>query len=104
MSMSRHNDRGSRQPKTETAGLLEQGRTCFEQQAWDDLAAARAAFWLGFRLLARGDAGHAGGWLARSQRLVEREGRDCVEQGYLLLPVAHRHLHLREFGAAHDAA
>ena len=27
------------------------------------LPAARAAFWLGFRLLARGEAGRAGGWL-----------------------------------------
>ena len=56
------------------------------------LAAARAAFWLGFRLLVRGEAGRAGGWLGRAQRLVEREGRECVEQGYLLLPVGQRHL------------
>ena len=35
--------------------------------------------------------GRATGWLGRAQRLVEREGRDCVEQGYLLLPVMLRH-------------
>jgi len=68
------------------------------------LAAARAAFWLGFRLFARGEAGRAGGWLGRAQRLVEREGRDCVEQGYLLLPVAQRHLSAGELHEAHDAA
>ena len=61
-------------------------------EAGEGLAAARAAFWLGFRLLARGEAGRAGGWLGRAQRLVEREGRDCVEQGYLLLPVGQKHL------------
>jgi ATP/maltotriose-dependent transcriptional regulator MalT len=68
------------------------------------LAAARAAFWLGFRLLARGEAGRAGGWLGRAQRLVEREGRDCVEQGYLLLPVGQKHLSAGELREAHDAA
>jgi DNA-binding NarL/FixJ family response regulator len=68
------------------------------------LSAARAAFWLGFRLLARGEAGRAGGWLGRAQRLVEREGRDCVEQGYLLLPVGQRHLSAGELQEAHDAA
>jgi len=72
--------------------------------AGDSLPAARAAFWLGFRLLARGDASRAGGWLGRAQQLVEREGRDCVEQGYLLLPAAQRHLTAGEFATAHDAA
>ena len=41
----------------------------------DDLAAAQAAFWLGFRLFAHGEAGRAGGWLSRSQRLAERRRR-----------------------------
>ena len=68
------------------------------------LAAARAAFWLGFRLLALGEIGRSGGWLGRAQRLVEREGRDCVEQGYLLLPAAQKHLSAGEFSEAHDAA
>src|SRR4030095_17008029 len=73
-------------------------------EAGEGLAAARAALWLGFRLLARGEAGRAGGWLGRSQRLVEQEGRDCVEQGYLLLPAIQRHLNKDELDAAHDAA
>jgi tetratricopeptide (TPR) repeat protein len=70
----------------------------------EGLPAARAAFWLGFRLLARGEAGRAGGWLGRAQRLVERDGRDCVEQGYLLLPVGQRHLSAGELREAYDAA
>src|SRR5262249_656975 len=41
-------------------------------EAGEKLAAARAAVWLGFRLFARGEAGQAGGWLGRAQRLVER--------------------------------
>jgi DNA-binding CsgD family transcriptional regulator len=73
-------------------------------EAGESLAAARAALWLGFRLFARGEAGRAGGWLGRAQRLVEGEGRDCAEQGYLLLPASQRHLNIGEFDEAHDAA
>jgi DNA-binding CsgD family transcriptional regulator len=73
-------------------------------EAGDSRAAARAALWLGFRLLARGEAARAGGWLGRAQRLVEGEGRDCAEQGLLLLPASQRHLNMGEFDQAHDAA
>lgn len=71
-------------------------------EADEGLAAARAAFWLGFRLLARGEASRASGWLSRSQRLVDLHAQECVEQGYLLLPAAQRHLGLGEVAAAHD--
>ncbi len=50
------------------------------------LRAARCAFWASMTLTLRGDAGAAGGWLGRAQRLVARERRDCAEQGYLLTP------------------
>jgi DNA-binding CsgD family transcriptional regulator len=73
-------------------------------EAGDTLAAARAGFWLGFRLFARGEAGRATGWLGRAQRLVEKDGRDCVEQGYLLLPIAQRALGAGDAGQAHDVA
>lgn len=66
--------------------------------AGDSESAARRAFWLGLSLLFKGEMGRATGWLARAQRLVE--GRDCVEQGYLLLPVAEQHL----IQGKHDAA
>ena len=39
----------------------------------------------------RGETGPATGWMGRAQRLVEREERDCVERGYLLLPAMFRH-------------
>ena len=57
----------------------------------EPLRAVRCAFFLGVNLALRGDLGHAAGWFARAQRLVEREGVDCVESGYLLMPVAMRH-------------
>jgi DNA-binding NarL/FixJ family response regulator len=63
-----------------------------------ETAAARAAFWIGFRLFALGEAGRAGGWLSRSQRLVE--GHDCVERGYLMLPAIMRHMSTGDHAAA----
>jgi DNA-binding CsgD family transcriptional regulator len=56
--------------------------------AGDHVRAARWAFWLGFRLAAQREMGRSGGWLARAERLVEKN--DCVEKGYLLLPAVHR--------------
>jgi tetratricopeptide (TPR) repeat protein len=73
-------------------------------EAKEDLLAARAAFWLGFRLLARGDTGRASGWLSRAQRLVESYASDCVEQGYLLLPAAQRHLNMGAHAEAYECA
>jgi DNA-binding NarL/FixJ family response regulator len=52
--------------------------------AGENLRAVRCAFWLGLRLLFRGEAGRASGWFARAARLADPEG-DCVERGYLLL-------------------
>jgi DNA-binding CsgD family transcriptional regulator/tetratricopeptide (TPR) repeat protein len=55
------------------------------------LPAARTALWIGMNLAQRGQMGRAGGWLGRARRLVEREGRECVEQGYLLIPLMFQH-------------
>lgn len=52
------------------------------------LPAARAAFWLGFGLLNRGEVAQANGWLARVEELVQGQAADCVERGYLILPRA----------------
>lgn len=49
-------------------------------------AAVRDAFWIGLVLALRGEQARAGGWLGRARRLLEREGADVVETGYLLLP------------------
>lgn len=54
----------------------------------EPLRAVRAAFYLGVNLALAGEMGRASAWLGRAQRLVERHGGDCVERGYLLMPVA----------------
>jgi DNA-binding CsgD family transcriptional regulator len=62
------------------------------RDAGDRPGAARCAFWIGLRLFVRGRTGAATGWLARGQRLLDEEGRETAEAGYLLLPVAEQHL------------
>jgi DNA-binding CsgD family transcriptional regulator len=52
----------------------------------DGRRAARCAFWVGMNLTLHGKLGPGGGWFRRGQRLIDREGRDCVERGYLLIP------------------
>jgi DNA-binding CsgD family transcriptional regulator len=68
--------------------------------AGEPLRAVRCAFWMGMNLVLRGELGRASGWIGRFRRLVEREGRDCVEQGYLLLPLMFEH----EAAGDHEAA
>ena len=55
-------------------------------------------------LAIRGEMGPAGGWFGRSQRLVEGVGKECVEQGYLLVPVAFQQQAMGDFDASYDAA
>ena len=57
----------------------------------EELRAARCAFWIGINLILRGEMGPASGWVGRARRLVGRDDRDCVEQGYLLLPLMFEH-------------
>lgn len=66
----------------------------------DRRLAARAAFWISFRLFGLGEPGRAAGWLARAERHIEGEGEDCAERGYLLLPQVFRHLGENENEAA----
>jgi hypothetical protein len=53
--------------------------------------AVYCAYWIGHNMMLRGEAGPATGWFGRAKRLLEREGQDCAERGYLLIPdlVAH---------------
>jgi DNA-binding NarL/FixJ family response regulator len=69
-------------------------------RAGEGRRAARCGVWLGIHLILGGERGHASGWLGRARRLVEGEGRDCVEQGYLLLPQVFEH----EAAGDHEAA
>ncbi|HZH98216.1 MAG TPA: hypothetical protein VEX38_04540, partial [Fimbriimonadaceae bacterium] len=64
------------------------------------IRAVRCAFWVGMNLALRGEMAPARGWLGRAQRLVEREGRDCVERGYLLLPLMFEHEATGDYEAA----
>lgn len=50
--------------------------------------AARCAFWLAFGLMHLGERARAGAWIARARELLEHAHQDCVEHGYLLLPIA----------------
>src|SRR5258705_3015968 len=68
------------------------------------LRAVRCAFFLGVNLALRGEMGHAAGWFGRAQRLVEREEHDCVESGYLLMPVAMENEAAGRYEAAFAAA
>jgi DNA-binding NarL/FixJ family response regulator len=55
-------------------------------EAGDVPPAVRCAFWIGHNMLFRGDQARASGWFARAERLLEGAS-DCVERGYLLIPV-----------------
>jgi len=72
--------------------------------AGEGVRAVRCAFWLGLRLLFRKETGRATGWLARAQRLLERETHECAERGYLLLPVVEQQLAVGDYEPAYATA
>jgi DNA-binding NarL/FixJ family response regulator len=72
--------------------------------AGDVRLAVRAAFWASMRLFSLGEAARGGGWLARAQRLLAGEGPDCVEGGYLQLPMVFRFTAAGDYAAARAAA
>lgn len=55
--------------------------------AGDVPRAVRCAFWIGHSMLFRGHQIRASGWFSLGERLLKTDGRDCVERGYLLIPV-----------------
>jgi DNA-binding CsgD family transcriptional regulator len=66
--------------------------------------AVHCAYWIGHNLMLRGEMGPASGWFGRAQRLLEREERDCAEQGYLLIPVLVGHAIAGDHEAAYGVA
>ena len=48
--------------------------------------AARCAFWLALGLLLRGQIAQAGGWLSRTEGIIEAAEIECAAVGYLLIP------------------
>lgn len=85
-----------------TSGLERAHRA--HRDAGQPLRAARCAVWIGLGLLLRGELGPATGWWSRAQRLVDREQRPCVEQGYLLVPVMLQQEHSGRFTDADATA
>ena len=83
--------------------LMERTHNAFVNEG-DLLAACRCAVYLGINLAIRGELGHASGWFGRGQRLVERHGSECAEQGYLLLPNAMRELEMGHYSEAEAQA
>ncbi|MCX4986013.1 LuxR C-terminal-related transcriptional regulator [Streptomyces sp. NBC_00572] len=55
--------------------------------AGDVPRAVRCAVWIGHSMLFRGHGARASGWFSLGERLLKADGRDCVERGYLLIPV-----------------
>jgi tetratricopeptide (TPR) repeat protein len=84
-------------------GYLERAHHAY-LDAGEAMRAVRCAFWMGINLAIRGETSRATGWLNRAQRLVEREEGDCVERGYLLVPVMLRHEATGDLDAAYAAA
>ena len=87
----------------EYRGALEQAYHAV-RDAGDAPRAARFAWWIGHNLLFQGQAAPARGWFARGQRLLEREDREGVERGYLLIPTLIEHSAKGDFAAAHATA
>jgi DNA-binding CsgD family transcriptional regulator len=69
-------------------------------EAGATVRAASCALWIGTQLFMRGEVGRGEGWLGRAQRLLDDDGRDCVERGYLLMPEFHRMLARGDLEAA----
>jgi DNA-binding CsgD family transcriptional regulator len=74
------------------------------REAGQFVRAVRCAFWLGFRLLMRGEMGRANGWLARAQRLLDRDARECAERGCLLLPMVEQRIGEGDYEGAYAVA
>jgi DNA-binding CsgD family transcriptional regulator len=66
----------------------------------EPLRAVRCAFWMCMNLALHGEVGRATGWLGRAQRLLDREQRDCVERGFLLMPQLFEHEAAGDYDAA----
>jgi DNA-binding CsgD family transcriptional regulator len=84
-------------------GALEQAFHAYDDAA-DAARAARCAWWIGHNLLFLGQTALAHGWFARGQRLLDREDRDSVEHGYLLIPALLERSAHADFAAARATA
>lgn len=63
-------------------------------------AAVRCTWWIGHSHLFRGQRSRAEGWFATGERLMAGWTDDCVERGYLLIPVWLKHMGAGEWTEA----
>jgi len=73
--------------ETQFAALLQRAHNAFLNERKPEQA-ARAAINLAMFQLNAGQAAQAGGWISRANRLLDDGRRDCVESGYLQIPLA----------------
>jgi len=66
--------------------------------------AVRCGFWIGHNFLFRGVLVEANAWFVRSQSLLDRHAEDCVERGYLLVPVWLKQMGEGDFEAGYASA
>src|SRR5262245_59360856 len=85
----------------DSADLLSRAHRGFQDRG-DTTRAARCALWLGFNLILSGEQAQSAGWIARASRLLDNEP-DCVEKGYLHLPVGYRSIHGGDVPTAYRA-
>jgi DNA-binding NarL/FixJ family response regulator len=64
--------------------------------------AARCAFWLASGLMQHGERARAAAWITRARQLLEHGHEDCVEYGYVLLPIALQRLFGGDAAGAYD--
>jgi DNA-binding CsgD family transcriptional regulator len=62
--------------------------------------AARAAYWIAFSLIEAREPARAAGWVARGRRVLDDDGQDCVERGYMLLLQARQQLNVGDLAGA----
>lgn len=58
--------------------------------------AAYCAFWTGFILFMKGESARGSGWFSRANRLLNEYKKECVENGFMLIPQALGYLQKRE--------
>ena len=70
-------------------------------EAGDAPRAIRCGFWIGHSFMFRGEKARGAGWFARSERLLESVGHDCVERGWLRIPAWLEQMGRGNFEGAH---
>jgi DNA-binding NarL/FixJ family response regulator len=87
----------------EYVAVLERAHTGY-LEAGDVPRAVRLAFWIGENTMFRGDMPRAMGWFGRAQRLLEERNQDCVERGFMLIPLWLEQMHRGDYKTGYATA